>query len=196
MNTGTAIGSTPEQVIGSDRSTHHRFYEPRRSVELIHLCLRRVTTLVGTWRARFRAFLRSIANSLDSYSIEGYPSAVASGLARCGPHGLAYDSNRTTGCVLCLRQTTPPARPVARSWAKFGVAALLLWSLVTVVALAMGRLETIEPRRQPNAANTTKHHEIAPVWWTPRKGLPSRKFHQCSNESPDQIHSRRTRSVA
>jgi len=38
--------------------------------------------------------------------------------------------------------------------------------------------------------------ELAPLWWTSRKGLLSWEFRQCSREKIVQIHSRKTLSVA
>jgi hypothetical protein len=38
--------------------------------------------------------------------------------------------------------------------------------------------------------------ELAPLWWTSRKGLLSWEFRQCNKERDDQNHSRRTPFVA
>ena len=38
--------------------------------------------------------------------------------------------------------------------------------------------------------------ELAPLWWTSRKGLLSSEFRQCSREKIVQIHSRKTLSAA
>ena len=37
--------------------------------------------------------------------------------------------------------------------------------------------------------------EVAPIWWTPRKGLFSSEFRQCSKENHVQIRSRETPSA-
>jgi hypothetical protein len=39
-------------------------------------------------------------------------------------------------------------------------------------------------------------YELAPLWWTSRKGLLSSEFRQCSREKIAQIHSRKTLSAA
>ena len=43
---------------------------------------------------------------------------------------------------------------------------------------------------------TTMAVELAPLWWTSRKGLLSSEFRQCSREKFVQIHSRKTLSAA
>jgi hypothetical protein len=55
-------------------------------------------------------------------------------------------------------------------------------SLITCAALvSTGKAEQIE---------------LAPLWWTSRKGLLSSEFRQCSREKIVQIHSRKTLSAA
>ena len=44
--------------------------------------------------------------------------------------------------------------------------------------------------------NLYVHSELAPLWWTSRKGLFSSEFRQCSREKIVQIHSRKTLSGA
>ena len=46
------------------------------------------------------------------------------------------------------------------------------------------------------AQSYERESELAPLWWTSRKGLLSSEFRQCSREKIVQIHSRKTLSAA
>jgi len=69
---------------------------------------------------------------------------------------------------------------------------------MSLVRDAAGDIDTsVEPGLHPGlGATEALQSELAPLWWTSRKGLFSSEFRQCSREKIVQIHSRKTLSGA
>jgi len=78
------------------------------------------------------------------------PMAKPASVVKCEKHGLHYDSAKTSGCVVCRRESgeLPPPRPgataspAARSSGSLGTALAVTAALVAVTTLAMQLVQT------------------------------------------------------